>query len=55
MSLASPGHVLAVATADAFARNPVLIPVKLGVACLVGSNSLGAVLERGAVLGPGGT
>jgi hypothetical protein len=45
-------HVLAVAAAGALAWDAVLIPVQLGVACLVGGNCLSAVLEGGAALSP---
>lgn len=48
-------HVLAVFAAELLARNAVLIPIQLGVAFLVGGDSLSAVLERRAVLGPRST
>lgn len=41
----SSSHVLAVAPADAFTRNTILVSVKLAVAVLVGGNGLFAGFE----------
>ena len=39
-------HVLAVLAAELLAWDYVLVPIQLGVPCLVGSDGLGTALER---------